>query len=235
MPVVLNRRVQSGPQQGRDLQRTQPRCRRLLDQPANRLTIQRLHRLRREAGYAVPRLPGPARCHQPATGGPRHIELLQPPRNDPGREKIGLQKSCERRADPVLVARNDRGMRDRQAERMPEQRRHRKPVGQPADHRGFGKGPHIAKPRIGIAPGARRQKDAGHHDEHARRDDLHATRRVGRQIERWKPHPVITSFGRLWCRSGPVRLRSHVLAELGRKPLFEIVGEAEAGGNNQQG
>ncbi len=40
--------------------------------------------------------------------------------------------------DPVLVAGNDCGMRNRQAKRTAKQRRHGKPVRQRPDHRGFG-------------------------------------------------------------------------------------------------
>ena len=61
------------------------------------------------------------------------------------REEVGLDELAERAADLVLAVGDDRGVRDRDAERMPEQRRHREPVGERADHAAFGGGPHVGE------------------------------------------------------------------------------------------
>ena len=61
--------------------------------------------------------------------------------------KLSQMKPARLRADAVLVGRDDRGVRNRQAERMAEQRDHREPVGDRADHRGLGEGRDVAPGR----------------------------------------------------------------------------------------
>jgi hypothetical protein len=46
-----------------------------------------------------------------------------------------LDELAELVGDPVLIARNDSGVRDRQPERLAEQSDHRIPVGEPANGR----------------------------------------------------------------------------------------------------
>ena len=89
---------------------------------------------------------------------PATSTLLHPPRDHRRGEEIVLEEVGERVADPVLVARDDRGVRDRQAERMAEQRGHREPVGEAADHRRFGEGADEAEPRIEMARARARRR-----------------------------------------------------------------------------
>ena len=58
----------------------------------------------------------------------------------PGLEEMHLDEFAELVGDAVLVALDDRGVRDRQAQRPLEQRHHGIPVGEPADGGGFRKG-----------------------------------------------------------------------------------------------
>ena len=68
------------------------------------------------------------------------VDAAHPPRDHRGGEEIVLEEAGERVADPVLVARHDRGVRDGQAERMAEQGGDREPVGDAADQAGLGEG-----------------------------------------------------------------------------------------------
>ena len=77
-----------------------------------------------------------------------------------GDQEILLQEIRQRFADAVLVARDDRGVRDGEAERVAEQGRHREPVGKAADHRGFGERFHVAERGIGVLERASRGKTA---------------------------------------------------------------------------
>ena len=64
-----------------------------------------------------------------------------------GGEEAGLDELAERLAELLLALGDDRGVGDRQPERVAEQRHHGEPVGQPADHRGLGGGLHVARAR----------------------------------------------------------------------------------------
>ena len=95
-----------------------------------------------------------------------------------GIRKLSRRNCASVVGDPVLVARDDRGVRDRQAERMAEQRGHREPVGQPADHRRFGERADEAD--RGVQPLVRaRVSDVQrrHRDQQPGRDDAHAPER----------------------------------------------------------
>ena len=64
-----------------------------------------------------------------------------------GARKFDLDEAAEIVGDAALVRRDDRGVRDGQAERPPEQRHHRVPVGDAADGGGLGEGGDEAEPR----------------------------------------------------------------------------------------
>ena len=125
-----------------------------------------------------------------------------------GDQEIVAQEIGERVADPVLVARDDRGVRDRQAERVAEQRGHREPVGQPADHRRFGKGADKAPGRMTIAQRARDQKKPGHRHQQRGRDHPHAPERRRRGGRAGKAEQLATqSFNRAKVQAIPSRAR----------------------------
>src|SRR3546814_12123071 len=79
------------------------------------------------------------RAFQPPPQCTRDINRLQPLHDDRRSQDIALQEGGETVADPVLVARDDRRVGDRQPQRMAEQRGDREPVGKPAHHRRLGK------------------------------------------------------------------------------------------------
>ena len=106
-----------------------------------------------------------------------------------GVRKLSLQEIGERVADPVLVARDDRGVRDRQAERVAEQGGDREPVGDAADQAGLGEGAHEA-------PGGMEVVEAGGGDEHRRHAGQH----------RRSPAPACRARA-VGCGDGPVRAR----------------------------
>ena len=152
MPIAIDRGVERLAQDRRDIERGEPLRHRLADHPAQPLGIERADDVGDQARRALPQ---PARLvrrgaggGQEAAGGAGEIEPAHPPRHHRGDQEILAQEGGERVADPILVARDDRGVRDRQAERVAEQRGHREPVGKTADHRGFREGADIAERRI---------------------------------------------------------------------------------------
>ena len=80
------------------------------------------------------------RLQQPAAQRVRGPELGDALHQRRGGEEVVLDEFRKPARDPLLVARDDRGVRDRQVERPAEQRHHREPVGERADHRGLGEG-----------------------------------------------------------------------------------------------
>jgi len=58
--------------------------------------------------------------------------------HDLGGEEVLLDEAGQTLADLVLLARDDGGVRDRDPQRMAEQRSDGEPVGEPADHRRLG-------------------------------------------------------------------------------------------------
>ncbi len=88
-------------------------------------------------------------------------------------EEVLLDELAEAAPDLVLASRDDRGVRDRDAERMPEQRGHGEPIGERTDHRRLRRGDHVADPRGITVGGVGNQEHDGCGDEHPRRDDLH--------------------------------------------------------------
>ena len=98
------------------------------------------------------------------------VDVAHPPRDHRGDQEIVAQEGGEGLADPVLVARDDRGVRDRDAERMAEQGGDREPVGEAADHRRLGERLDEAERRIGFVEAVGGEEDRRHRDQHAGRD-----------------------------------------------------------------
>ena len=82
------------------------------------------------------------------------IDLAQLCLDRAGLEEIHLDEFAEFVGDTVLIALDDRGVRDRQAKRPLEQRHHRIPVGEPADGGGFGKSRDEAERGMDVAAAA---------------------------------------------------------------------------------
>ena len=100
-------------------------------------------------------------------------------------EKVALDEFAEFFRDPELIGRDDRRVRDRQAERPAKQRDHRVPVGKPADGGGFRKGRQEAEGHVPRLHDLREHCNDETGDQHRRGDRLHAAqfgraRRIGR-------------------------------------------------------
>jgi hypothetical protein len=90
------------------------------------------------------------------------------------REEVVLHEVAETPADPVLPAWNDGGMRDRDTQRVPEQRGDGEPVRNAADHRCLGGGPDVAQPGVPGLERPRADEDEPHQDQETGRPELHA-------------------------------------------------------------
>ena len=83
---------------------------------------------------------------QPRPEAMGHVQALEPIDDDVVVEELALHELPEAAADLVLPVRDDRGVRDRNPERMAEQRGDREPVGQRTDHGRFRERPYVAHP-----------------------------------------------------------------------------------------
>ena len=119
------------------------------------------------------RRPFPARFGQEIACRPGEVHVLHPPRHDLRDEEILAQEDRHRVGDAVLVLRDDRRVRDRQAERAAEQGGDREPVRQSADKAGLGKGMDIAPCPVRAFEPAGDEEYGGHHHQHAGGGDPH--------------------------------------------------------------
>ena len=174
---VSDRRSQRATEQRRDVEFAQPLVDRGLDHPAHFLWIERAEQIGEHArcAFLEPSVGRPLRG-QKARRRSREIEPRHAPRHHRGGQEIVLEKHRQRVADAILVARDDRGVRDRQAERMAEQRGDREPVREATDHRRFGKGADEPGGQICRLELPRDQICRGHQHQQAGGDDLHSRR-----------------------------------------------------------
>ena len=92
-------------------------------------------------------------------GDLRRFELRA---HDRALEEVRLDELAEAPPDLVFALRDDRGVRDRDAEGVAEQRRHGEPVGEGADHAALRGRAHIAEPRVAVLQG----EGDDEHDRH---------------------------------------------------------------------
>ena len=94
---------------------------------------------------------------------------------DGGRfEEMHLDEFAELVGDALLVALDDRGVRDRQSQRPFEQRHHGVPVGEAADGGGLGKGRDEAERRMHRQQRLRAEENRKRRRQHRRCQQLHA-------------------------------------------------------------
>ncbi len=91
-----------------------------------------------------------------------------------GFEEMHLDEFAELVGDALLVALDDRGVRDRQAQRPLEQRDHGVPVGEAADGGGLGEGRDEAERRMHRQRRLRAEEDRKRRRQHQRRQQLDA-------------------------------------------------------------
>ncbi len=135
--------------------------------------VEHLERAAQRVGEAVGGTPGVVGLRQPGAEAPSDAGIGEPLAEHVVGEEVLLDELAETAPDLVLALRDDRGVRDRDAERMPEQRGHGEPIGERTDHRRLRRGDHVADPRGVTVGGAGDHVHDGGGDEHPRRDDLH--------------------------------------------------------------
>lgn len=89
---------------------------------------------------------------QPGAEAATDAEGVEPGPDHVGGEEVLPDELAQRDAELVLLGRDDRGVRDGQAERAPEERGDGEPVRERADHAGLGRGGDVRGPAAG-APG----------------------------------------------------------------------------------
>ena len=112
---------------------------------------------------------------EPLAEPARDVGVAQLGFHDLRRHEVLPYERTEALAELVFLALDDRGVRDRDAQWVFEQRGDREPVGKRADHARFGGGFDIADPgvgAVGLGPAAAEEDHSGT-DEKAQRDNLH--------------------------------------------------------------
>ena len=112
---------------------------------------------------------------QPVRDEGGEIDLAQLGFDGGGFEKMHLDEFAELVGDAVLVALDDRGMRNRQSQRPAEQRHYRVPVGEPADGRGFREGRDEAENGMHMQQSLGGDEQPQRARQHQRRQRFHAT------------------------------------------------------------
>ena len=133
---------------------------------------------------------GVRRLRQPLAQPARDLRVAQLGLDDLRRHEVLPDEGAEALAELVLLALDDRGVRDRDAQRVLEQRGDREPVGERADHAGLGGGARRSRPtprrrgpaptgRPGRSPSRRSGNSARRPSSGAVRGDARRRRRVG--------------------------------------------------------
>ncbi len=147
------------------------------DKGAHALVMQRGDAEMRDPGEPAADRFGIAWMAQPASQARGEVQLLQLGQHQRRGEEMGGDEARQVAADARLAARDDRRVRDRQAERVTEQRGDGEPVGDRADHGGFGEGGDIAPGRVdGLETGRDDVQQGGQQQQQAG-DQLHPRNR----------------------------------------------------------
>ena len=173
------------PEQRRDFRPAQPRRNRSFDDAAEPLVVEAFEDVGDQARRACAdsRLLLLAWGLQEMADGAGDVDVAHSARDDRRDQEIFLEEARERLTDTVLVARDDRGVRDWEAKRMAEQRGDREPVGKSAHHCGFGERFDVAEPRILRLERASGGEHGSHHHQQPGGDDLHPLRSGLRRVE----------------------------------------------------
>ena len=150
----------------------QPGHHEALDALAHRALVQQVQRLQRPAARHPRQLPRLLWLRQPLAQPGRRVEHLQPCQQVLRFQEVVAHERGQAVGDARLVARDDGGVRDRQAQRVAEQRHHREPVGQRA-HRGrFAERRHPG-PHALVAHRVAEHEAGDHGQQHRHGDGLH--------------------------------------------------------------
>ena len=145
----------------------------LADEVTHRLFAQRVEQPRQQRGEAAGNDAGSRPIGQPSGQHLREVDVGELRRNHLGRQEVALDELAQGLAEPVLLLRNDGGVRDGQSERPPEQRGDCEPVGQPADQSRLAERAQVTHPWMQRLIGAREQEDHGRSQQERERQALH--------------------------------------------------------------
>ena len=137
MPALGHERAQRAGGQWRKVDRLQLGGDTPRDEGHQAGRFRRRHRLGQQPQREAGQIGAALAVAQPVGNEGAEIDLAQLGIDGRGFEKMHLDEFAELVGNAMLVALDDRGMRDRQSQRPAKQRHHRIPVGQSADGRGF--------------------------------------------------------------------------------------------------
>ena len=170
VPALLGDGAQQARRQRRQLDPLQLGHDPLADEALQAGLVDGAQGLRQQPQHEVRQRRAALAVGQPVGHEGGEIDVAQPRLDRLGRQEIGLDEFAQRVGDAQVVARDDGGVRDRQAERPAEQGDDGVPVGEPAHGRGRGEG-------RDVAPGPVPRLEMPRHDEQRRREDQQRRRR----------------------------------------------------------
>ena len=194
----------------------QPRDDRLLDDLGDRLVAHPLQPHGGDVRGLVDDPPRVGRLQQPAGQPVADLGGQHPVADDVLAQEVLAHEVLQALGQHVLAARDQRGMRDREPQRVPEQRRHGEPVGHRADHRGLGPGVHEPPEALVPDPQRREEHDRGEHQQRQRHEP-HLT----------QPAPALRVEDR-------VRRQGQGERRLGHAPSFTTSGSARPNPRGQR-
>ncbi|MFK4543212.1 hypothetical protein RKD29_002808 [Streptomyces tendae] len=157
---------------------------------------------------------GVLRYGEPGAEAAADADGAQPLAHDGLGEEVLPDELAQRDAELVLLLRDDRGVRDGDAQRVAEEGGDREPVGERADHAGLGGGRHIARPGARAPVRGPLGQDVDHGDEEQQTGggELHpahaaALGLVGRAERRHRAIADRTRFGTPGTTGTPRALR----------------------------
>ena len=162
VPAPAEERPQRAGGERRQINRLQLRSDAAGDEIHQPRAFGRAHRLGQQAQGKTGEIVAALAVAQPVGDERAEVDLAQLGVDGSGFKKMQLDEFAELVGDAMLIALDDRGMRDRQAQRPAKQRHHRVPVGEAADGRGFRERRDKAEHRM------QRQQQLCHHEQRQR-------------------------------------------------------------------
>ena len=150
----------------------QPRQQDVLDEGADLVLADPVQRGAADPDDLGHRAAPMGRVCKPVAEPQRHLRGEEALADDLLGEEVLRDEVLQAPTELPLALGDQRGMRDRDAQRVPEERRHREPVGQRAHHRGTCGGVDIAPRPVRLRPQGDQIHGRGQ-DEQAQRDEPH--------------------------------------------------------------
>ena len=162
----------------RERHASHPRQHRRLERPLDRLVAQHARRARQYRRRVAGDRRGVLLHAHPRGGAARHADRAQPLEHHAAGQEVLLDEPADRTPELILAGGDERGVGDRDAERVPEQRRHREPVRETTDHRPLRGGLDVADPAPPVRKQAGRDEDRGGEHQQPGGPDLHPSQRT---------------------------------------------------------